>query len=154
MAIDVKQVSRRILEDVFGNGKYEYLDQACDPGFVEHDPLTGDSDREAVKSNAQMYRAAFPDLKATILAQAAEGQNVATHWRMSGTHQNAILGIPATGKRIIVEGMTLDKFLGGKLTESFTQWDTLSFLQQLGAVPRIDVLERAREESRERRPHA
>ena len=31
MAVDIKQVSRRILEDVFVKGNVDYLDQVCDP---------------------------------------------------------------------------------------------------------------------------
>lgn len=153
MATDVKQVSRRILEDVYGKGKLEILDQVCESGFAGHDPLTGDTDREGLKDEVRMYRAAFPDMKPTILAQAAEGDVVTTHWRMTGTHENALLGFPPTGKRVTVEGLTLDRFRGGKVFESFTQWDALSFLQQLGAIPG-DLLDRVREETREQRPHA
>jgi predicted ester cyclase len=152
MATEPKQVSRKILEDVFGNGRLEFLDQVCDAGFKGHDPLTGDTDKDGLKDEVRMYRASFPDLRPTILGQVVEGDVCVTHWRMSGTYEKPLLGIPATGERVTVEGMSLDRFRGGKLMESFTQWDTFSFLQQLGVVPR-DALAKAAER-REQRPHA
>ena len=58
---------------------------------------------------------------------------------MTGTHRGALFGAEATGKRITSEGITFDRFRNGKLVESFVQWDTLHFLQELGVAPRMDV---------------
>src|SRR6266540_5257032 len=151
MAVDIKQVSRKILEDVFGKGKLEYLDQVCDPSFKSHDPLTGDTDVDGLKQEAQMYRAAFPDLKATLLGSCAEGDTVSTFWRMSGTHEKPLMGIEPTGNEVTVEGISFDRYRNGKLVESFTQWDTLRFLRSLGVLPEIPIGTPA---GAEQRPHA
>jgi predicted ester cyclase len=152
MAVDIKQVSRNILEDVFARGNIGYLDQVCDPSCKTHDPLTGDRDVAGLKRDVQTYRDAFPDLSGTILGVCAEGDVVCMHWRMTGTHQKRFLGIEPTGKKLSVEGISFDRFSGGKLVESFSQWDTLKFLQGLGVVPTIDL---SREKAApERRPHA
>jgi predicted ester cyclase len=139
MAIDIKQVSRKILEDVFGKGKLEYLDQVCDSSFKAHDPLTGDSDIAALKRDVQTYRAAFPDLTPTVLGLCAEGDTVCMLWRCTGTQQNAFMGVKPTGKKITVEGINFDRYRNGKLVESFSQWDTLHFLQELGVIPRFEL---------------
>ena len=154
MAQDLKQIARRMLEEVYGEGNLETLEFVCDESYIAHDPLTGDADIDAVEDNVRMYRAAFPDLTPTILTAVAEGDTVCMRWRMDGTHENPILGIPATGKRISVEGITISKFRGGKIYESFGQWNTLSFLQQLGVVPGLDALTRTRAEEAEAHPHA
>lgn len=151
MAVDIKQVSRKILEDVFGQGKVEYLDQVCDPSFKAHDPLTGEADVAGLKQEAQMYRAAFPDLKGTIHGVCAEGDTVCMLWRMSGTHQKPLMGIQPTGKKVNVEGISFDRYRNGKLVESFVQWDTLGFLRTLGVLPEIRLAEGA---GAEERPHA
>lgn len=153
MAVDLKQLSRRILEECYGEGKLDYLDQVCDSSFVEHDPLTGDADIEGVKNNIRMYRAAFPDMKPAVLMSVVEGDCVVTQWRFKGTHSGKILGFAATGKPITVEGLSLEKFRGAKLVETINEWDCLSFLQQLGAIPRTETLERVRQETREHRAH-
>ena len=56
-------------------------------------------------------------------------------WTGSGTHVGEINGIPATGKKISVDAITIHRMEGGKIAESWEVWDTLGFLQQLGAVP-------------------
>jgi predicted ester cyclase len=137
MAVDVKQASRRILEDCFGKGKLEVLDEVCDRSFRTHDPLTGDADLAGFKDEIRMYRAAFPDLKPTLLGACAEGDVVCTFWRMSGTHRMPLMGVDPTGRQVTVEGMTFDRFRDGKLVESFVQWDTLRFLRSLGVLPEI-----------------
>lgn len=152
MAVDIKQVSRKILEDVFGKGKLEYLDDVCDASFKARDPLIGDYDLAGLKGEVQMYRRAFPDLKPALLGICAEGDTVCVRWRMSGTHDDALLGVQATGKKVNVEGITFDRYRNGKLIESFTQWDTLGFLQTLGIIPKLDL--GARMAEAESRPHA
>ncbi len=151
MAVDIKQVSRKIVEDVFGQGRFEYLDQVCDRSYKAHDPLTGDADIAGVKRDAAMYRAAFPDLKPTILGVCAEGDTCCVLWRMTGTHQKPLMGVASTGKKVTVEGISFDRYRNGKLVESFTQWDTLGFLQALGMIPKLDLA--APEAQAESRPH-
>jgi predicted ester cyclase len=152
MAMDIKQVSRKILEDVFGKGDLDYLDEACDRSYKAHDPLIGDYDLAGLKGEVHMYRRAFPDMKPTILGICAEGDTACVLWRMSGTHQGELMGLAPTGTKVTVEGITFDRFRNGKLVESFVQWDTLRFLQALGVVPRLEL--EAPTGEAERRPHA
>jgi predicted ester cyclase len=153
MAIDIKQVSRGIAEEVYGKGRLEYLDQVCDPSFKAHDPLSGESDIAGVKREVETYRTAFPDMQLTVLGLCAEADVVCMRWRCAGTNQKPFLGVEPTGKKIAVEGISFDRFRNGKLIESFTQWDTLGLLQGLGVVPRIE-LGTPKAAATERRPHA
>lgn len=139
MAVDIKKVTRTILEDVYGKGRLEYLDQVCDPSFRAHDPLTGEADLAGVKRDIETYRTAFPDLTPSVLGLCAEADAVCMHWRCTGTHQKRFLGVEPTGKKITIEGISFDRYRNGKLIESFSQWDTLGMLQSLGVVPRIDL---------------
>jgi len=152
MAVDIKQAHRRVIEEAFGKGNVDVFDEICDASFRSHDPVTGDSDLNQEKENCRMYRAAFPDLKPTILSSCAEGDVVVTQWRMTGTHQKALMGIEPTGARCTVEGITLARFRAGKLVEDFTQWDALGLLRQLGVAPTLQVSGAAR--TGEKRPHA
>jgi len=45
------------------------------------------------------------------------------------------MGIPATGKTIVFTGITVHRFVGGKIAEEWENSDVLGLLQQLGAVP-------------------
>jgi steroid delta-isomerase-like uncharacterized protein len=132
-----KQASRRILGEIFGAGDYDLADELVRADAVGHDaaspePIKG---AEGLKEAAGGYRAAFPDLEVTVEDVIAEGDLVAVRWTARGTHQGDLFGIAPTGKQATVTGITIDRFSGGKVAESWTNWDTLGLLQQLGAVP-------------------
>lgn len=78
---------------------------------------------------------AFPDLHFTIEDQIAEGDKVVNRVIARGTHQGELMGIPPTGKQVIVTGITIDRIVGGKLEASWANWDFLGPLQQFGVVP-------------------
>jgi steroid delta-isomerase-like uncharacterized protein len=132
-----KDLARRLLVEVFDEGRYEVIDELVSAGFVGYDtalpgPILG---AEASKQSAMGYRSAFPDLTMTIDEQIAEGDRVVTRWTAHGTQEGEIFGIPATGKQAAVTGITISRISDGKVVESRTNWDTLGLLQQLGAVP-------------------
>jgi predicted ester cyclase len=54
---------------------------------------------------------------------------------MYGTHRGDFMGIPATGRHIAVKGVVIDRVVDGKWKDSRLLMDTLSLLQQLGALP-------------------
>ena len=53
----------------------------------------------------------------------------------SGTHRGSFLGIPATGKRINVKAVVIDRLLGARMADSRILIYNLSKLQQLDALP-------------------
>lgn len=139
MAVDIKQASRRIAEELYGEGKLEVADEIADRGLRVHDPVAGDVGLDDVKKTVQMYRSAFPDLDCSVLAQYVDGECCITRWRSTGTHRGAFMGIEPTGTHGSVEGITIDRYRGGKLVESWTQFDSLGLLRQLGAAPRLEA---------------
>ena len=82
-----------------------------------------------------MYRTAFPDMRITIEDQVAEGDKVVTRWTASGTHQGDLMGIDPTGRRATVTGITIDRISGGKVEETWTNFDAMGMMQQLGVIP-------------------
>ena len=138
MSEENKQVSRRLAEEAFGQGRFEVIDELVADDFVNRDtsiPPGVGSDREGLKQLAQGYVAAFPDMELKVEDQVAEGDKVVSRWSARGTHKGELMGIPATGKQATVTGITIDRLESGKIVESWNNWDTLGLLQQLGAVP-------------------
>jgi steroid delta-isomerase-like uncharacterized protein len=75
---------------------------------------------------------AFPDLHFTIEDQIVAGDKVATRWTAEGTNSGAFRLVPATGRRMRIGGMILDRVVDGTVVERWEQWDQMSMLQQLG----------------------
>ena len=62
----------------------------------------------------------------------AESGMVAIRWISSGTHRGEFLGAAPTGKRVLVDGISILQVDRGKISEVFTNWDTLSLMRQIG----------------------
>ncbi|HEY3070527.1 MAG TPA: ester cyclase [Gaiellaceae bacterium] len=140
MAADNKMISRRVVEEGFAQGKVELFDDLVAEDVVNHDetlPPEIPPGREGVKALAQGYKMAFPDLVLTVEDQIAEGDKVATRWTARGTHQGELMGIPPTGKEARVTGTTIDRIEDGQIVETWTNWDQVSLLQQLGVIPEM-----------------
>ena len=128
--------SQRLITEAFGEGNLDLIDELCAENFLGHDALAGDQDREASKQTIAGYRAAFPDLSFTINDVFASGDRTAIRWTVEGTFENELLGLQPTGERgAPIEGITIDRFEDGLIVESWTQWDTLQFMRDIGAVP-------------------
>ena len=134
-----KATSRRVVDEIFTGGKFEAIDECFDPGYVGYDVASPEPVRgpQGVKEQAQGYRTAFPDVQMTIEDQVAEGDRVVTRWTARGTHQGELFGIDPTGKQVTITGVTIDRFSGGKIVESWDTWDTFGLMQQLGVVPQM-----------------
>jgi predicted ester cyclase len=113
------------------------VDELADPKIVVDDSSseTGGVDAQGVKGSIAWSHSAFPDLRVTIEDQVAEGGKVATRWTVRGTHQGEMLGAAPTGNQVTFTGTQTDYIWGGKMVESWSNWDTLGMLQQIGAVP-------------------
>jgi len=129
-----KQMSRRMIEEVFSQGRFDAIDQMVDARFVSHDPAipTEGTGPNAVRGVAQMLRAAFPDLRMMIEDQVAENDRVMTRWTARGTNRGTFMGKPATNRTANVTGVTVDRYQNGKIVESWTNWDSAGLMQQLG----------------------
>ena len=139
MSAETKAIARRFLEEAFNGGNLDVVDELVAPEFVNHDaalpePMIG---IEGAKASIAGYREAFPDLRLTIEEQVAEGEFVTTRWSARGTHEGDLLGMAPTGKQATVTGITIDRIVDGRFVESWTNWDTLGLMQQLGVVPAL-----------------
>jgi steroid delta-isomerase-like uncharacterized protein len=133
-----KTVIRLSFEELFNEGALAVADEVFAANYVGHDPaLPADLHGPAeFKQFVQMYRSAFPDLRLTIEDQIAESDRVVTRFTARGTHRGALMGIPATGNSVTVTGISVDRMADGKSVESWTSYDLMSMMQQLGVAPR------------------
>jgi len=127
----------RFVEELFNRGNIGIVDEIFAPDFIEREQLPPGipSGREGVKVLATMLRSAFPDFKATIDDILAEGDKVVIRMTWSGTQKGEFMGVPATGKRVSVGVIDIIRITNGKLVEHWGQMDSMSLMQQLGAIP-------------------
>ncbi len=80
-------------------------------------------------------KATFPDYREEIEFLVGEGDFVAWRSRGRGTMTGPMGPFPATGKTMDLVIMGMHRFAGGKLVETWTSWDNMAALEQLGLVP-------------------
>jgi steroid delta-isomerase-like uncharacterized protein len=139
MSEENKEKMRRFLEEAFGQGKTEVVDELLHSDFVCYDPNSETGEirgADTIKGEIEYFHSAVPDLTYTVEDQVAEGDKVVSRYTVSGTHQGEFFGIPGTGKRIEMTGINIDRFdESGKLVEEWPEYDLLGAMRQMGAVP-------------------
>lgn len=123
--------------EAFNQGDPEAVDRLFAADYVDHDPSRAGlpPGPDGVKQAWSMFRAAFPDLRATIDDMIAEGDRVAVRGEVRGTHRGELMGIPPTGKRVTVTLIDINRIDNGKLVERWGETDMLGMMRQLGVVP-------------------
>jgi steroid delta-isomerase-like uncharacterized protein len=131
------EVMARFGREVLNDKNLAVIDEIAAEDFRELDPLPGQAPtREGLKSFfADVSFPAFPDQHWVTEEQIADGEKVVSRFTWYGTHQGTFMGIPATGRKVAVKGVVIDRVSDGKWRDSRILMDNLSLLQQLGALP-------------------
>jgi predicted ester cyclase len=79
--------------------------------------------------------AAFPDLSARTEQVVAEGDRVAIHIWLRGTHLGDLAGIPATGKAVEFQLISIERVKEGRIIQHNSEAGWMHVLMQLGALP-------------------
>lgn len=90
---------------------------------------------QGFKDYYQNYLTGFSDVTFTIVDVFGQGDKIVKHWNFKGTHTGEFFGIPASGKKVDIDGVTLVKMKAGKIAQEQDFLDNLSFYQQLGLIP-------------------
>ncbi len=64
----------------------------------------------------------------------AEGDKVAVRLNVTGTHKGEFRGIPPSGRKLSLDEMAFLTIIDGRITEGWITSDTMSFMQQIGAI--------------------
>jgi steroid delta-isomerase-like uncharacterized protein len=127
---------QRFVEEVINQGRLDAANDLVEENFIELDPLPGQRQgREGLKAVVGMMRAAFPDIHWIVEETVAAGEKVVSRFKWSGTHRGDFLGIRATGRRVTVPGVAIDRLNAGKMADSRILMDTFGLMQQLGIIP-------------------
>jgi predicted ester cyclase len=136
-----KLIGRRVLVELWGEGKLEVADELYATEYVDHVGRGPEASRvvgpTGIKQAVTLFRTAFPDLRYTVEAQIAEGELVLSRFSASGTQTGPFMGAPPSGKSVTYTGMDLNRIVRGKIVESWVNYDALALLQQLGLVPPV-----------------
>lgn len=128
-------VARRWFEEVWNLRRAETIDELLTAESVCHSEAGPMRGPEAFKAASHApFLAALPDVRITVEATVAEGDQVAVRWVATGTHTGAGFGLPPTGKRVEFRGVTWIRFENGKMMEGWDCWNVTGVMRSLGAA--------------------
>lgn len=126
-----KVIAGRVFDEIFNQGKFEVADEIYAKDFVNHGlhrNASLDEDQAAVHAEKK----AFPDLRISVNLMAAQGDLVTVVWTFRGTHTGSgYYGLPATGTKVELRGITVWRILDGKIREEWTSFDQLTVARQI-----------------------
>jgi predicted ester cyclase len=125
-----KAVAMRVFEEIFNQKKLEVASEIYSPEFVNHGvrrDVSLQEDQAAARSEIE----AFPDLRMVVELAVAQGDFVTVVWRFRGTHTAFGYGLPPTGARIEMRGITVWRIVDGKIRDEWTSFNELTAYMQV-----------------------
>jgi predicted ester cyclase len=135
-----KAVAARVFEEIFNQGRFEVADAIYAPGFRNHG-LKRSVDLRVDQDAVHAEKRAFPDLRMSVDRMVAEGDLVSVLWTFRGTHTaGGYGGLPATGARVEMRGLTLWRIVDGRITDEWSSFNELGAYAQVAAHLRWQLL--------------
>jgi len=127
-------IVRRVIEELWNEDRLDVADELFAPDFVNHGGLIPDllHGPEAVKISVVLFRRAFPELHISLDELRSDGELVLLRWTARATHRSS--ASPANGATRHpgeLTGQTCSRVAGGKIVESWTEWDQTTTLGRL-----------------------
>jgi steroid delta-isomerase-like uncharacterized protein len=129
-----KALAKRAFEEILSQGHFELAEQVYAKDFVNHGvhrDVTLEEDQAALRG----WHQAFSDIAIVPEKLIAENDLVTVYWIARGTNTGTGNGLPATGKKAELAGITIWRIVDGKIKEEWSAFDQLSLMQQLGLLP-------------------
>ena len=135
MGASEEAVVRRFYEEMNNGRKLELAADLFTADHALHDPqVPAGRGPQGVAEAVRNYQDGL-DGHWGIEEIFSAGNRVVVRWTGTGTHNGELNGIPATGRPIRVDAISIHRMADGKIAETWEVWDTLSLLQQIGVVP-------------------
>lgn len=131
---DNKTIVQQFLDECMGRRNLDAADDLLIEGYRCHDPLVGELGIGGFKAQMQEMFDGFPDLAYNQAAIFGEGDLVGVRWWATGTQDGDFLGIPATGRCVTMDGLSIFRLENGRIAEEWDQYDALGMLRELGIV--------------------
>lgn len=117
----------------WNRGDFSGVRDELSPDFVRKSPIDEADGLDAFVQLVKDFRRQFPDARVTIHEVIGSGDLAAVTWTFSGTNTGEG-DLEATGRRVEVSGVSVDRWKDGKFVEEVVHFDALSFMSQLGLV--------------------
>jgi 4-oxalocrotonate tautomerase family enzyme len=131
------QYWERWFDELWNKKNYDIVYEYVDTNFTAHGAGGQDIKMgpEGPKDMVKAWHAAMPDGRMTIDDIVTDGDLSTIRMTWRGTHTGQFYNVPASGKKIEVTSIGIDRVVNGKITEGWGELNMLGMMQQMGAIP-------------------
>jgi len=130
-----KRLVKRFVDEVFGQGQVESIDELVAPDFVSHTFGFTDDGRNKLRAATERVHASLTDVDFAVEDLIAEEDRVAVLLTAGATVVDEFMGVPAAGKSYSIGEIHWFRLADGRIVEHWHQHDALGLMKQLGATP-------------------
>jgi steroid delta-isomerase-like uncharacterized protein len=133
----LRELTFRWYDEIWNERRSGAIDLLMSDSSEMHERTSGKAGDYMKIDFRQLYRqmlTAFPDIWFNVDDVLVDGDMTVARWHAAGSHLGELEGLKATGKAFRVTGMTMFRWRDGKTTESWSNFDHLGLLQQIGVV--------------------
>ena len=130
-----KRLVKRFVDEVFGQGQLESIDELVAPDFVSHTFGFTDDGRNKLRAATERVHASLTDVDFGVEDLIAEEDRVAVLLTAGATVVDEFMGVPAAGKSYSIGEIHWFRLADGRIVEHWHQHDALGLMKQLGATP-------------------
>ena len=137
MADDNVALGKRWFEEVWNQRKSGALPEFLAADCVMHGISESGGDVHGPEEFLAMHArlmSAFPDMQFAIDDCFGAGDKIVVRWTATMRHTGPGLGIDATGAEIKLRGMGIARIAGGKVQETWDNWDRMAMFEQIEAA--------------------
>jgi steroid delta-isomerase-like uncharacterized protein len=130
--LHIKQHNDHLIHQAKGNIQqlqHDYHQDAIVEDSMYPHPFIG---HQAIMNRKSAGFAAMPDVKISVTNRIVHGDQLTVEWVASGTHQADYPGLPATGRRFSIPGVTVVVRKNGKIVRESLYYDMTEVQRQLG----------------------
>ena len=116
---------RRAVDAIWNRGELDVANELFAAHYINHDGLIPDliQGPEAIKISVAVYRLAFPDLYIAIDTLRSDDDAIVVRWTALNRASDTRAVASETEDRLM-SGTTRLRLEGGKIAESWTDWNT------------------------------
>lgn len=124
-----------VWDEILNKGNIDMIDTHFATEYVNKTVTSTVNGPAEAKEYFGAFLTGFSDINFVVDEIFGVDDRVVKRWTFNATHTGEFAGIPATGNKLSLTGVSVSRIVGGKITEELDYMDDLGFMQQLGVIP-------------------
>lgn len=130
------EAQKAFYEEVFNKHNTAMIDSLVAPDYVEHCIEPGYTpDRAGLKKSFDDFIKSMPDMHTQVNFMVADSDYVTVQYTFTGTNTGSMMGMPATGKKVNIDGVDIVRFKNGKAVGHWGYNEEMKMMMQMGMMP-------------------